>query len=97
MLRKHPIWNWSQVITKTIESVILALHGSPVSFIPVHTISDCDCSLHKAMRRAFWNGASVPCECVGGGSWWWWGRGGGPNYRPLTAAPLHEVAGWGVR
>ena len=77
MLRKHPIWNWSQVMTKTIESVILALHGSPVSFIPVHTISDCDCSLHKAMRRAFWNGASVPCECVGGGSWWWWGRGRG--------------------
>jgi hypothetical protein len=45
-----------EVMTQAMDAILEDHLGRPFLFSPLHTISDCDGALSKAITRAFWNG-----------------------------------------
>ena len=53
-----------EVMTDAIDTILADHLGRPFSFSPLHTMSDCDGTLSKAIIQAFWNGEGVACLLV---------------------------------
>ena len=53
-----------EVMTDAIDTILADHLGRPFSFSPLHTMSDCDGALSKAIIQAFWNGEGVACLLI---------------------------------